>query len=187
MSTEKPKLIPNYAKFIMGGVSGMGATMFVQPLDLVKNRMQLSGEGGSAKVYKNSFDAVRTIIRTEGVTGIYTGLSAGLLRQATYTTARMGFYQSLLDHFNQQYNNQLGFFAKASIGIFAGGVAAYIGTPAEVALIRMTADGKLPPAERRGYKNVFNALYRIAKEEKVTTLWKGATPTVARAMVVNGA
>lgn len=57
----------------MGGLSGMGATMFVQPLDLVKNRMQLSGEGGTAKAYKNSFDAVKTIIRNEGVSGIYTG------------------------------------------------------------------------------------------------------------------
>lgn len=114
-------------------------------------------------------------------------MSAGLLRQATYTTARMGIFQSLLDHFNQKNNNQIGFFAKAAIGIFSGGVAAYIGTPAEVALIRMTADGKLPPEQKRGYKNVFNALYRIAKEESVFTLWKGATPTVARAMVVNGA
>ena len=51
----------------------------------------------------------------------------------------------------------------------------------------MTADGKLPPAERRGYKNVFNALVRITKEESLGTLWKGATPTVMRAMVVNGA
>jgi solute carrier family 25 oxoglutarate transporter 11 len=51
----------------------------------------------------------------------------------------------------------------------------------------MTADGKLPPAERRGYKNVFNALFRISKEEGIATLWKGAAPTVARAMVVNGA
>jgi hypothetical protein len=47
----------------------------------------------------------------------------------------MGIYQSLLDHFNQN-NNQLGFMAKASIGIFSGGIAAFIGTPAEVALIR---------------------------------------------------
>jgi solute carrier family 25 oxoglutarate transporter 11 len=36
----------------------------------------------------------------------------------------------------------------------------------------MTADGRLPPAERRGYTNVFNALYRIATEESVVTLWK---------------
>lgn len=66
-------VVPNYAKFAMGGMSGMSATLFVQPLDLVKNRMQLSGEGGSAKLYKNSFDAVTSIIRNEGITGIYAG------------------------------------------------------------------------------------------------------------------
>ncbi len=47
-----------------------------------------------------------------------------------------------------------------------------VGTPAEVALIRMTADGRLPANERRGYKNVFNALYRITTEESLVTLWK---------------
>lgn len=71
--SEQVKPVPNYVKFIMGGSAGMGATMFVQPLDLVKNRMQLSGEGGSARAYKNSFDAITSIIRNEGVTGIYTG------------------------------------------------------------------------------------------------------------------
>ena len=29
---------PGYIKFLFGGLSGMGATLFVQPLDLVKNR-----------------------------------------------------------------------------------------------------------------------------------------------------
>lgn len=55
----------------------MGATLFVQPLDLVKNRMQLSGAGGGKREYKNTFDALTEILRTEGVTGIYKGLGAG--------------------------------------------------------------------------------------------------------------
>jgi len=184
---SKTVVVPNYAKFAMGGMSGMSATLFVQPLDLVKNRMQLSGEGGSAKLYKNSFDAVTSIVRNEGITGIYAGLSAGLLRQATYTTARMGIYQSLLDKFSDNNAISLGFFKKAAIGIFSGGVAAFIGTPTEVALIRMSTDGKLPVDQRKGYSNAFNAIFRIAKEEKVTALWQGAGPTVIRAMVVNGA
>lgn len=52
----------------------MGATLFVQPLDLVKNRMQLSGAGGQQRQYKNSFDALTKILRNEGIVGIYTGL-----------------------------------------------------------------------------------------------------------------
>lgn len=80
-----------------------------------------------------------------------------------------------------------GFFVKAALGMAAGVVGAFVGTPAEVALIRMTADGRLPPAERRNYKNVFDSLFRIVKEEGVLTLWRGAIPTMGRAMVVNAA
>jgi len=31
---------------------------------------------------------------------------------------------------------------------------------------------RLPPAERRGYSSVFNALYRITTEEGLLTLWR---------------
>jgi len=51
----------------------------------------------------------------------------------------------------------------------------------------MTSDGRLPPAERRGYTSVFNAIARIAREEGVLALWRGSAPTIARAMVVNAA
>lgn len=51
------------------------------------------------------------------------------------------------------------------MGAIAGAAGALIGTPAEVALIRMTADGRLPMAERRNYAGVFNALARITTEE----------------------
>ena len=51
----------------------MGATVFVQPLDLVKNRMQLSGQGSKAREYKTSGHALISILRNEGLTGIYTG------------------------------------------------------------------------------------------------------------------
>ena len=59
--------------------------------------MQLSGEGGKAKEHKNTFQAIRSILVKEGVTGMYSGLSAGLLRQATYTTTRLGIYTWLFE------------------------------------------------------------------------------------------
>jgi len=39
---------------------------------------------------------------------------------------------------------QPNFIVKAVLGMAAGCVGAFVGTPAEVALIRMTADGRLP-------------------------------------------
>uniref|UniRef100_A0A3Q3M0F3 Solute carrier family 25 member 11 n=1 Tax=Mastacembelus armatus TaxID=205130 RepID=A0A3Q3M0F3_9TELE len=183
----KPKTSPKAIKFLFGGLAGMGATVFVQPLDLVKNRMQLSGQGTKAREYRTSFHALFSILKNEGFQGIYTGLSAGLLRQATYTTTRLGIYTILFEKLTGSDGRPPNFFLKALIGMTAGATGAFVGTPAEVALIRMTADGRLPPDQRRGYTNVFNALARITREEGLTTLWRGCVPTMARAVVVNAA
>ncbi|XP_055006025.1 mitochondrial 2-oxoglutarate/malate carrier protein [Boleophthalmus pectinirostris] len=187
MADAKPKTSPKAVKFLFGGLAGMGATVFVQPLDLVKNRMQLAGQGTKAREYKTSFHCLLSILKNEGVRGVYTGLSAGLLRQATYTTTRLGIYTILFEKMTSSDGRPPNFFIKAGIGMTAGAIGAFVGTPAEVALIRMTADGRLPLEERRGYTNVFNALARITREEGVTTMWRGCVPTMARALVVNAA
>ncbi|XP_059054854.1 mitochondrial 2-oxoglutarate/malate carrier protein [Achroia grisella] len=178
----KERYIPNALKFAFGGLAGMSATCVVQPLDLIKTRMQLSGGG------RSSFTVAGEIVAREGFFSLYTGLSAGLLRQATYTTSRLGVYNWLFDLYKEQNAGATpGFGTKTLLGIAAGGVGAFVGTPAEVALIRMTADGRLPVEQRRNYKNVVDALVRIVKEEGTLKLWRGATPTVGRAMVVNAA
>lgn len=121
----------------------------------------------------------------EGVTGLYKGLSAGLFRQVTYTTARLGTFGLIKDFLTKNDGAPLPFYQKAFAGMSAGAVGAVVGNPAEVALIRMTADGRLPLAERRGYKSVFDALGRVTREEGLVTLWRGTLPTVGRAMVLN--
>lgn len=68
----------------------------------------------------------------------------------------------------------------------AGACGAFVGTPSDVVLVRMTADGRLPKAERRNYKGVFDALSRIIREEGPTTLFRGVVPTIGRSMVLNG-
>lgn len=88
---------PKWVNFLFGGTAGMAATCFVQPLDLIKNRMQLSGEGGQKRQYANSLDAIIKVSRNEGVLALYNGIGAGLLRQATYTTTRLGVYTSLFE------------------------------------------------------------------------------------------
>ena len=69
-------------------------------------------------------------------------LSAGLLRQATYTTTRLGIYTVLFERMTGADGTPPSFLLKALIGMTAGAAGAFVGTPAEVALIRMTADGR---------------------------------------------
>jgi len=183
MSSESNKqvIVPNSIKFLFGGLAGMGATCVVQPLDLVKNRMQLIGADGGKRV--TSLHVIKQVVKSEGLLALYNGLSAGLLRQASYTTVRMGLYTSLVEKFS--VNGKTSFAVQLGSGLAAGATGAFVGTPAEVSLIRMTADGRLAPNQRRNYKNVFNALSRIVKEEGVRALWTGSTPTIGRSMLVN--
>jgi len=168
--------------FVIGGASGMFATCCIQPMDMVKVRIQLQGEGGS-KVQVNPVAIARQIIAQEGVKGLYTGLSAGLLRQATYTTSRMGIFKSMTSYLDR--HNMNGFKEKAIAGLLAGGLGSIIGTPADLALIRMQADGTLPPEQRRNYTGVVNALVRIIREEGFFGMFKGCMPVVTRAMALN--
>ncbi|XP_059084516.1 mitochondrial 2-oxoglutarate/malate carrier protein-like isoform X2 [Tigriopus californicus] len=180
-----PATIPKAMKFFFGGTAGMGATCFVQPLDLVKNRMQIMKKQPGPK--PTSLSVITSVVKNEGVMKLYNGLSAGLLRQATYTTTRLGIYTWLFENFSNPDGSPPSFFMKAALGMTAGACGAFVGTPAEVALIRMTSDGNLPADQRRNYKNVFEALARIFREEGLFTLWRGAIPTMGRAMVVNAA
>ena len=106
--------IPKPVKFLFGGSAGMAATCFVQPLDLVKTRMQVAkGAEGAAK--PSTFSVISKVIKNEGITTLYTGLSAGLLRQATYTTTRLGIYTWLFETFTTE-GKAPGFFMKAALG-----------------------------------------------------------------------
>lgn len=105
----------------------MTATLFVQPLDLIKNRMQLSGAGGKPKEYPTSYHAFRGILAKEGFFALYNGLSAGLLRQATYTTTRLGIYTWLFEKARSEDGKPPNFALKATIGMFSGVVGAFVG------------------------------------------------------------
>lgn len=126
------------------------------------------------------------IIKNEGFGTLYTGISAGLLRQATYTTARLGIHAKIVDFLLEQNKGApLPLLQKAGAGLAAGGLGAIFGSPADLSLIRMQADGTLPAAERRNYTGVVHALSDIVKKDGVGGLFVGAPTTAVRAMALN--
>ncbi|KAF8459806.1 mitochondrial carrier domain-containing protein [Kalaharituber pfeilii] len=175
--------------FVNGGLSGMAATTIIQPIDMIKVRIQLAGEGSAAGGARPTPLAItRGIIASGRFLDLYSGLSAGLLRQAVYTTARMGFFGTFMNHFNtkaKSENRAVTFGERAVASLSAGGLGAILGNPADLALIRMQSDGLRPVAQRANYTSVLNALTRISKSEGVPALWNGSLPTVTRAMALN--
>lgn len=165
-------------------MSGVLSWLVIHPADVVKVRMQLAGEGTTSSPYRGFLHAAKQISRSEGVSAMYSGLSAALTRQLTYTTLRLGLYSSMRDSMADE-NGRVSMASKFAIGTAAGGIASAVSTPVEVSMVRMYSDGAADVSKRRGYKNIGDALFRIGREEGIRGLWRGATPTIVRSMVAN--
>lgn len=172
--------------FLVGAVAGCTATTCVQPIDYVKTRLQLMGEGTKSGARVSPIGVARSIIAESGFMTLYTGISAAWARQIVYGSCRLGFFRTFSDMLKARNEGKpIPVSQKVIASLAAGGVSSFIGNPTEIALVRMQADGVLPPAERRNYRGIFDAVRRIVKEEGVANLWRGSTPTVLRAMSLN--
>ncbi|XP_031265087.1 mitochondrial uncoupling protein 5-like [Pistacia vera] len=195
--------------FVEGGIASIVAGCSTHPLDLLKVRMQLQGEAHAptqpvqslrpALAFPTTTTAVHVqpppprvglvtvgvrLVKQEGVAALFSGVSATVLRQTLYSTTRMGLYDILKNKWTDPETRTMPLTSKIVAGLIAGGIGAAVGNPADVAMVRMQADGRLPPAQRRNYKSVVDAITRMAKQEGVTSLWRGSSLTVNRAMLV---
>ncbi|KAI5807457.1 mitochondrial carrier domain-containing protein [Peziza echinospora] len=69
-------------KLAAGAVSGGVAQSFTYPFDVLRRRFQVNTMSGLGYQYKGFFDAIRIIIKTEGIRGMYKGLLPNLLKVA---------------------------------------------------------------------------------------------------------
>jgi dicarboxylate transporter 10 len=67
----------------------------------------------------------------------------------------------------------------------AGGIAGFIGNPAEVVLVRMSTDGAKPFAERFNYPNALVGLVRVGSREGLAAYARGLGPNVVRSVLMN--
>ena len=167
--------------FLTGGFSACFASFCVQPIDLIKTRIQVLGKGANA----SPFYLAKDLIAKEGFMKLYSGLSASLMRQAIYGTCRLGLHRVFSDYLKQRNGGTIPFYQSFISGIASGAIAGMIGNPFDISMVRMQADGLQPKELQRGYKNVFHALYRICLDEGILTLWRGCLPMICRAMAMN--
>jgi dicarboxylate transporter 10 len=123
------------------------------------------------------------VIKNDSFFGLYSGLSASLLRQITYSTTRFGIYEELKSDYSTSTSSPglPALIVMASTSGFLGGIA---GNPADVLNVRMQHDAALPPERRRNYKNAIDGLIRMTREEGVKSLFRGVWPNSVRALLM---
>ncbi|XP_066109563.1 mitochondrial brown fat uncoupling protein 1 [Saccopteryx bilineata] len=171
-------------KIISAGVGACVADVITFPLDTTKVRLQVQGEYPmpSGLRYKGILGTITTLAKTEGPMKLYGGLPAGLQRQISFASLRIGLYDTVQEFFSTGEEATLR--SRMLAGLTTGGVAVFIGQPTEVVKVRLQAQSHLHGPKPR-YTGTYNAYRIIATTESLTTLWKGTTPNLARNVIIN--
>mmetsp|Transcript_8264 Transcript_8264/g.17615 ORF Transcript_8264/g.17615 Transcript_8264/m.17615 type:complete len:374 (+) Transcript_8264:53-1174(+) len=174
-------------KMAIAAFSGMGAATVCHPLDVIRVQMQTENSP-----YADFTSAAKGIYQKDGLRdGLFAGISAAYLRQWLYGSCRIGIYAYLLEAAQNDNlakgldKNDISLKTKMLMGLTSGGIGSFVGTPSELALVRMSNDKKLPLDQRRNYRGVGNCISRIATEEGLPALFRGAPATVLRACLLS--
>ncbi|EGC35979.1 hypothetical protein DICPUDRAFT_32523 [Dictyostelium purpureum] len=167
-------------RFLFGGSSCMVAACVTNPIDVLKTRLQIHGElnkmntGGSGSFIGSTIN----VIRSEGIAGLYKGLTPSLLREGSYSTIRMGGYDIIKGYFIDQ-NGKTNLLSKILSGGISGAIGASIANPSDLIKVRMQASSK-----GIKYKSIGEAFRQIITKEGWGGLYKGVWPTTQRAALL---
>uniref|UniRef100_A0A3P9JFN1 Dicarboxylate carrier UCP2 n=1 Tax=Oryzias latipes TaxID=8090 RepID=A0A3P9JFN1_ORYLA len=181
---------PAAVRVFAAGSAGCVADLVTFPLDTAKVRLQIQGEGrssleGQTVKYRGVFGTIVTIVRTEGPRSLYNGLVAGLQRQMTFASVRIGLYDSMKQLYAGSADNA-GLGTRLLAGCTTGAMAVAFAQPTDVVKVRFQAQVRLlESATGKRYSSTTQAYRTIVRDEGLRGLWKGALPNIIRNAIVN--
>ncbi|KAF8634871.1 hypothetical protein AX15_000626 [Amanita polypyramis BW_CC] len=173
---------------VAGAASGAVGAILGNPLFLIKARMQAYSPAlpvGTQRHYKNSFDAISTIFRTEGLRGYFRGMDASLLRTCMGSSVQLPSYtfakNLLVTYGILPADSTRTFLVSSSISSVC---VCLVMQPADTATTRMynQPTTQLPNGKAVGtlYKNPIDCLWKTFKTEGVRGWYKGSTAHLLR-------
>jgi hypothetical protein len=148
---------------------------FIHPIDVVKTRIQISTEYGKLGMG----GTVSKVVGDEGVLALWKGVNAAWLREASYTSLRLGLYEPTKVLFGAKDKNAP-FYKKFLAGSAAGAIGSVAGNPFDVLKTKMMASSATEvPSMMATAKELYT-------NQGISGFYRGLDSNIARAMVLNG-
>lgn len=145
------------------------------PLDVVKTRVQLQVSGGPAsETYNGTFDCFKKIIKNEGVSRLYRGISAPILMEAPKRATKF----AANDKWGQFYRQQFGVDKMTQplsilTGATAGATESFVVVPFELVKIRLQD-------KKSTYNGPLDVVQKIVRQEGLLAMYNGLEATLWR-------
>lgn len=177
-----------HSPVVCGALAGSGACLVSTPSEVVKTRLQLQGElvakSSSKKVYSGFLHGFYTILRYEGLAGIYSGIAPAIYYQIVMNGLRFGSHKYIKDALCSVTGN-----TKPSYGqnVIASGIAGVLGavvaSPLYLIKVRLQASTKMnniAVGYQHNYSGTLEGFMDTIRKEGVRGLWRGAEGQVLR-------
>ncbi|KAK6914893.1 Mitochondrial substrate/solute carrier [Dillenia turbinata] len=182
---------PSYKGVALGGF-GTGAiqSLLLSPVELVKIRLQLQLQDYSnlpcqTAARRGPIDVAKSILRLEGLRGLYRGLAITTLRDAPAHGFYFWTYEYMREKLHQgcRKNNDESFRTMLIAGGLAGVSSWVCCYPLDVIKTRLQAQS---PSSLK-YNGIIDCFRKSVKQDGYSVLFRGLGTAVTRAFVVNGA
>ncbi|GAO52780.1 mitochondrial carrier [Saitoella complicata NRRL Y-17804] len=165
---------------VAGGVAGLTSRFVIAPLDVVKIRLQLqthaatgvASEAGPS--YRGITHALRTILREEGISGLWKGNIPAEMLYLTYGAVQFLTYRETTAYMSENTSNYLPKTAQTFIsGGIAGSLATITTYPLDLLRTRFAVTG-----QSKVYQGLWHSLRHIHDHEGIRGFYRGSTAAV---------
>jgi Mitochondrial carrier protein len=126
------------------------------------------------------YGTANKVVSEEGIVSLWKGVNAAWMREASYTSLRLGLYEPVKIAFGAHDEQSATFIKKFSAGSAAGALGSLAGNPFDVLKTKMmTAGGRVAPSMSTTAAELF-------KNQGINGFYRGIDSNIARAMVLNG-
>ncbi|XP_072402555.1 congested-like trachea protein [Diabrotica undecimpunctata] len=167
---------------LAGAFSGIFTTLIMAPGERIKCLLQIQQGANAPKVYNGPVDVVKKLYKQGGISSIYRGAGATLLRDVPASGMYFLTYEAIKDYVTEYGTKDITILGTILAGGSAGISNWLIGMPADV------LKSRLQTAPEGTYKNGIRDVFKqLMKTEGPLALYKGITPVLLRAFPANAA
>lgn len=158
---KKPGLFESMS---LAGATAIIVVNFTHPIEVVKTRMQVAADYSMGQMLK-----------AEGYASLYKGIQAGYLREASYTSIKLGAYGPIKTVLGDK--GDAPFYIKFFSGSASGALGTLFGNPFDV----------MKTMQMAGTNNTLGPLMKqMYSEQGIGGFYRGIEANIMRAIVLNG-
>ncbi|KAK5778329.1 NAD+ transporter PWA37_000421 [Arxiozyma heterogenica] len=162
---------------ISGALAGFLSGIMVCPLDVTKTRLQVQGlDGAENPYYKGVVGTMNTIVKDEGIKGLYKGLIPILLGYFPTWTIYFSVYEFSKDFYPRLFPGS-DFVSHSCSAITAGAVSTTLTNPIWVIKTRLMLQSNLGPYSTQYYGTI-DAFRCIWNQEGIRAFYRGLVPSL---------